>query len=158
MLKIASYNIVFQEVPGEVSLALNISNCPNRCKGCHSTYLQEDVGVELNSERLFCLLERYGGGITCVCFMGGDAEVSTVNELASFVHSYCEPKGANIKVCWYSAFEAFPPLCNIENFNYVKLGPYLQELGGLDKITTNQRFYAVNKDRSLTDITASFRK
>ena len=28
---------VLQEVPGEISLALSISGCPLRCKGCHST-------------------------------------------------------------------------------------------------------------------------
>ena len=48
MLKYADYDIVFQEIPNEVTLAINISNCPNRCVGCHSPYLMEDVGEELN--------------------------------------------------------------------------------------------------------------
>ena len=44
MLKYVNTDIVFQEIPDEVTLAVNISNCPCRCPGCHSEYLWEDVG------------------------------------------------------------------------------------------------------------------
>lgn len=44
MTKYVDYDIVFQEVPGEVSLALNISNCPFKCEGCHSPHLRENIG------------------------------------------------------------------------------------------------------------------
>ena len=37
MLKYANYDIVFQEVPDEVTLAINISNCPN--------HISEPIGV-----------------------------------------------------------------------------------------------------------------
>ena len=36
MLKYAGYDIVFQEIPDEVTLAISLTNCPNRCPGCHS--------------------------------------------------------------------------------------------------------------------------
>ena len=39
MLKYVNTDIVFQEIPDEVTLAVNISNCPCRCPGCHSQYL-----------------------------------------------------------------------------------------------------------------------
>ena len=42
--------VVFAEIPDEVSLAINISCCPHRCPGCHSPYLQKDYGVELDEE------------------------------------------------------------------------------------------------------------
>ena len=73
MLRFADYDIVFQEIPDEVTLAVNLSNCPNRCKGCHSAYLMEDVGDPLTEESLSMLLQKYGKSVTCVCFMGGDA-------------------------------------------------------------------------------------
>ena len=38
------FDVVFQEIPGEVTLALNLSGCPNRCAGCHSPHLWEEVG------------------------------------------------------------------------------------------------------------------
>ena len=52
MLKYTDYDIVFQEIPDEVTLAINLSNCPNRCKGCHSPYLQQNVGEALTEENL----------------------------------------------------------------------------------------------------------
>ena len=36
MLKYVNTGIVFQEIPDEVTLAVNISGCPCRCHGCHS--------------------------------------------------------------------------------------------------------------------------
>ena len=47
MLKYAGYDIVFQEIPDEVTLALNLSGCPNGCPGCHSPHLQRDEGKAL---------------------------------------------------------------------------------------------------------------
>ena len=59
MLRYADYDIVFQEIPDEVTLAINLSNCPNHCKGCHSAYLMEDVGEPLTEESLSTLLGKY---------------------------------------------------------------------------------------------------
>ena len=47
MLKFVGTDIVFQEFPDEVTLAINISNCPCRCPGCHSPFLWKDTGTEL---------------------------------------------------------------------------------------------------------------
>ena len=74
MLRYVDYDIVFQEIPDEVTLAINLSNCPNRCKGCHSPHLLENVGESLTEESLGHLLQKYGKAVTCVWFMGGDAE------------------------------------------------------------------------------------
>ena len=53
-MKYYNYDVVFQEIPDETTLAINISNCPCRCPGCHSKFLWEDVGVELTvKEYLF---------------------------------------------------------------------------------------------------------
>ena len=84
-MKIASYDIVFQDVPGEVTLSLNLSQCPNCCHGCHSPQLQEDIGYPLDDSMLDGLLERYGRDVTCVCFMGGDNDIPALTLLAEFV-------------------------------------------------------------------------
>ena len=44
MLKYIDTKVTFAEVPNEISLCINISNCPCNCKGCHSSYLAEDIG------------------------------------------------------------------------------------------------------------------
>lgn len=152
MLKLASYDIVFQEVPGEVSLALNLSNCPNHCKGCHSPHLWEDIGVRLNRETLKELLTVYGSSITCVCFMGGDADVDELFELVSQLAS---SKEYDLKIAWYSGKQKLPSNIDLGNFDFIKIGPYSQVLGGLGVETTNQQFFQV-EDGRLIDKTTAF--
>ena len=52
MLKYVNCDIVFQEVPNEVALAINISGCPCHCPGCHSPYLWQDVMGGLSASAL----------------------------------------------------------------------------------------------------------
>ncbi|WP_294083921.1 anaerobic ribonucleoside-triphosphate reductase activating protein [Proteiniphilum sp. UBA5384] len=148
MLKYIDYNIVFQEIPDEVTLAVNLSNCPYRCKGCHSPYLQQDIGKELTDSELNGLLQKYEKAITCLCFMGGDANAGDVYQLADFIR---ESRGGKIKTAWYSGNDKLTEHC-IEHFDFVKTGPYIEALGGLDKMTTNQRLYRI-ENGSITDIT-----
>ena len=149
MLKIASFDIVFQEIPGEVTLALNLSGCPCHCPGCHSKHLWEDIGEELNEELLDGFIARYGSMITCVCFMGGDQAPEEVAQWAEWV------KARNLKTAWYSGRMNMPQ--DKKAFDYVKLGPYIESLGGLKSPKTNQRLYKRVGDE-WQDITSSFWK
>ncbi|MDD2436719.1 MAG: anaerobic ribonucleoside-triphosphate reductase activating protein [Massilibacteroides sp.] len=152
MLRYVNYDIVFQEVPGEVTLSINLSNCPNHCKGCHSPYLWENIGEILDEHALVQLLERYGQSITCICFMGGDANPHEVEASSVFVR---EQTNGRIKTAWYSGKNKLPETCSPQNFDYIKLGPYMEKLGGLDSATTNQHFYRVDQGK-MTDITYVF--
>lgn len=152
MLRYTDYDIVFQEIPDEVTLAINISNCPNKCKGCHSAYLMENVGELLTEESLSVLLEKYGNSITCVCFMGGDAEPAEVARLAQFLGN--RPA---IKVGWYSGKPELPVGFNTQYFRYIKLGPYIENLGGLKSERTNQRLYRIDNG-VFNDITYRFKR
>ncbi len=154
MLRLASYDIVFQEVPGEVTLALNFSACPNHCPGCHSPHLQEDVGELFDDNLLAGLLDRYGTAATCVCFMGGDADPAEVARLAAVVRG---ASAGRLKTGWYSGRAALPSGFPLGAFNFIKLGPYVEARGGLDCEGTNQRFYRVDGG-ALVDLTATFRK
>jgi len=151
MLKVASFDIVFQEIPGEVTLALNLSGCPCHCPGCHSQHLWEDIGEELNEDLLTDLMNRYKGLITCVAFMGGDREPEEVLRLAEYV------KG--LKTAWYSGRPAHPDSFefSLATLDYVKFGPYIEDLGGLKSEKTNQRLYKRVGD-GWEDITSSFWK
>ena len=86
MLKYVNTGIVFQEIPDEVTLAINISNCPCHCPGCHSRYLWDDIGMPLDTDAIDAFVERYGDDITCLSFMGGDADPVGVNQLAQYIH------------------------------------------------------------------------
>jgi anaerobic ribonucleoside-triphosphate reductase activating protein len=154
MLRFQSYDIVFQEVPDEVTLAINLANCPNGCKGCHSPHLQQDTGELLTESAIDTLLAEYGGAVTCICFMGGDADPHEVDRLARYVRTMSRDR---LKTAWYSGKSRFPDSCALSSFDYLKLGPYVEQLGGLQSTTTNQRFYRVDNGQ-LTDCTGLFTK
>ena len=73
MLKYVDAVVTFSEIPDEITLCLNISNCPCKCPGCHSKYLWEDIGDKLTKTAIQDLMTSNRGGITCICFMGGEA-------------------------------------------------------------------------------------
>ena len=159
MLKYVDTKVTFAEVPNEISLCINISNCPCACKGCHSSYLAEDIGNELNNNSIKELINN-NKGITCICFMGGDSSPKEIDMFARCIKDLYD-----IKVAWYSGRQELSKDINLSNFNYVKLGPYIEELGPLNSKTTNQRFYKVhiepngnNHWESLEDITYKFWK
>ena len=149
MLKYVDTKVTFAEVPNEISLCINISNCPCNCKGCHSSYLAEDIGEELNSLSLKELISN-NKGITCICFMGGDSNPSEVDALAQFIRIYFL-----IKIAWYSGRQELSKDINLNNFDFIKLGPYIEELGPLNNKTTNQKFYKIEENK-LIDITDIF--
>ena len=137
MIKYYNSMVVFEEIPDEITLAINITNCPCHCPDCHSKFLWDDVGTELTNEELDELIKK-NDGITCVCFMGGDAEPDTILLLAAHI----KMEFPNLNVAWYSgrdtiAIRAEHYLC----LDYVKTGPYIKERGGLDNPNTNQHLY-----------------
>lgn len=149
MVKYVDTKVVFQEYPDEITLALNISNCPYHCPNCHSAYLAEDIGTELTDEEVSNLIDN-NEGITCIGFMGGNA--ADILHLARYIK-----ETTDLKVGWYTGSEELPSniLLNLHNFNYIKVGPYKEELGPLTSKTTNQRFYKVI-DNQLVDFTYLF--
>lgn len=140
MLKYVDTKVTFAEVPNEISLCINISNCPCKCPNCHSSYLAENIGTILESTELVYLINN-NKGITCIAFMGGDSSPSNINNLAKLIKEVF-PK---LKVAWYSGRQELSKDINLENFDFIKLGPYMEKLGPLNSNTTNQRFYIVEK-------------
>ena len=156
MLKYVDTLISFAEIPDEITLAINISNCPCHCEGCHSSYLAEDIGEPLDLQHLTNLIDS-NKGITCVCIMGGDANPSEVDDIAQDIKEYYP----ELKVGWYSGRQELSKDINLENFDYVKLGPYMKDRGPINCKTTNQVLLEIEvvQDKVFTkDITAKFWK
>ena len=154
MLKYVNSDIVFQEIPDEVTLAINISNCPCHCPGCHSHYLWEDIGLPLNTNAIDDFVQEFGSNLTCIAFMGGDGDPRGVNQLAQYVHE----EYPQLRVAWYSGRTVISPAVHKEDFDYIKIGPYIKHLGPLKKPTTNQRLYRQNDQGEFEDITSRFWK
>lgn len=185
MLKYVDTRVCFAEVPDEITLCINLSNCPCHCKGCHSPYLAEDVGEILTNCRIQKLLKE-NKGVTAICFMGGDNDPRLVNHYAKLIkESYIkevehtckvnqlitlskgitllpgdeillmEPLPNPIKVAWYSGRQELSKEIDLANFDFIKLGPYQEENGPLNNPNTNQKFFQVI-DGELIDITYKF--
>ena len=154
MLKYVNTGVVFQEIPDETTLSVNISRCPCHCPGCHSSYLAEDIGEVLDEASIDAFVSEFGADITCISLMGGDAEPETVDSLAQYIRK----RHPRYRVAWYSGRIRISPRINRQNFDYIKIGPYIAHLGSLTSPTTNQRLYKVASDGELTDITARFWK
>lgn len=138
MLKYVDTKVTFQEIPDEITLCINISGCPIGCPDCHSKYLWNDIGKPLGYNNLIKLINE-NKGITCVSFMGGDADFTWIAVLAFKVRR----EFPELKIAWYSGKEELPKSIPLQHFDYIKLGPYIKEKGGLDNPNTNQKMYRI---------------
>lgn len=154
MLKYTDTKVVFAEVPDEITLAINISNCPCNCENCHSPYLAKDIGERLDFDSLNKIIND-NIGVTCISFMGGDANPNDVNSLAEFIRA----KYPELKIAWYSGRQELSKDINLKNFDYVKLGPYIKDKGPINCKTTNQVLLEIEVIQGKVytkDITAKF--
>lgn len=141
MIKYVDTLVGFSEVPDEITLCINISNCPNKCRACHSPWLRQDIGTPLTSSELKFLIES-NKGITCVSFMGGDAFTNEVNTLAKYVKSVYP----HLKTCWYSGKNNgnFTKLgIELCNFDFIKIGSFIKKRGPLNDPNTNQHMFEI---------------
>lgn len=139
MLKFLYASEVFQEIPDEISLAIAITGCKIHCKGCHSKELWEDRGGAITPFVLGKLLQVHKG-VTCVCFMGGEHDIQYLQGLIEEVHY-----NYGLKTAWYCGLDEIPKehIDIIDHLDFLKLGHYDENLGGLDSPTTNQRLYQI---------------
>lgn len=142
-------SVVFREIPDEITLAFNISNCLNHCVGCHSSYLKCDTGEELTSEKVSEYIEK-NSGISCICFMGEGNDQNALLDLVDFIKT----NYPNLKLALYSGRQEVEESL-YEKFDFIKIGPYIEELGPLNSRTTNQRLYKKFGD-TWEDITYRF--
>lgn len=155
MLKYIYCKEVFSEVPGEISLGISISGCQIHCHYCHSRELWEDKGTPLTIEELQSLFDKHQG-ITCICLLGGEHDIDSLIELFMYAHQ-------RVKTAWYCGLDMIPKdkIGILKYLDFVKIGHYDQELGGLGSPLTNQQFYKVesisdNDSPKLTNITSLF--
>lgn len=126
--------VTFEEVPTEVTLSLSISNCQGKCPGCHSPELRCNIGTELTNEKLDELIMK-NSGISCVLLLGEGNDKEELRRVADRVRNHWK-----LSVALYSGRERIEDDL-WEHFDYVKIGPYIESLGPLNKVTTNQRLY-----------------
>lgn len=155
MLKYLYCKEVFEEVPNETTLGISLTGCKIKCDGCHSPELWKDTGKILTIDNFERILD-YHDGITCVLLMGGEHDINTLKNL------FYVATLRTLKTAWYCGLDSIPNNSkDILNYlDYIKLGHFDKELGGLNSPTTNQRFYKVihgGENPALEDMTFMFK-
>ena len=139
-------SVVFQEVPGEISLCFSITGCNIGCKGCHSTELWNDQNGRPLTEEIFrSWLERYQNLISCVVFFGGEWQPEQLITLLKAA----QKKG--LKTCLYTGRKHID-LSISHHLDFLKTGAWHAALGGLDSDSTNQVFRNVKTGETLNHL------
>ncbi|WP_286263499.1 anaerobic ribonucleoside-triphosphate reductase activating protein [Thalassotalea atypica] len=139
-------SIVFQEVPGEISLCFSITGCDIGCNGCHSTELwKKENGTFLNEETFEYWLNKYQNLISCVVFFGGEWQPSQLISLL------CIAQSRGLKTCLYTG-RKYIDLSISHHLDFLKTGKWDAALGGLDSDTTNQVFMNVKTGETLNHL------
>ena len=155
MLRYNQHKILIKEIPDEISLGISISGCNIKCKDCHSKHTwNEDYGIELSLPEFYRIVYPCKKLISCILFLGGE----TKTELKGLIYA---SRSFGKKVALYSgrdlSYIRSMGLLEPSILDFIKVGYYNNELGGLDSPTTNQRLYEI-KNGELNDITYKFRR
>ncbi len=143
LLRYIQEAVVWQEVPGEISLAFSLTGCRLRCPGCHSAHTwNPNAGDPLTPEHLAQRLDRYQGLITCVLFFGGEWQPEALLELLRLT------RARQLETCLYTGEEVVDQRL-IAELTYLKTGPWRADLGGLESPSTNQRMTDLRTHQTL---------
>ena len=133
-------DVVLEEVPDRVTLAVEIPNCQGSCPGCHSSFLKLDLGKELTAAEADRLVED-NFGVNCFLFLGEGNDHEALMELAAHLRA-AHPE---LELALYSGRQEVEEEI-YEAFDFVKVGPYVEALGPLSEVSTNQRMYYHRED------------
>lgn len=142
-MKVLSEQIVFQEVPNEISLSFLIAWCPLKCEGCHSKEWNNwNQWFFLTEEEFNWKIEKYKWMITCVLFLWWEWHNE---ELIKYLKI---ARWNWLKTCLYTW------LLNVkkdlkEHLSYLKTWPWIKSLWWLDSKNTNQKLINVNNWENL---------
>lgn len=173
---IVSYAVSMQEIPDHIAFVINIGNCIQGCAGCHSkatmSYYWGEPPKEVTLKKIIkkaTKVHKLGASVCCI--MGGttnygvtrEALTALINALALIfeegVGLYSGSDNAidnDIDDADYLPDDNHYYYAHYTPLTYLKIGSYQKDLGGLDKTTTNQRYYVKGKDGKWHDRTYLF--
>ena len=126
MLKVYDVAVTMSEFPDEITLCVNISNCPGYCDGCSEPWLLKDIGEELTNEKIDELIKDHPG-ISVFGLMGGDSDHDDIVRIANYVH-----EKYNIKVGMYSGREYMSTKL-LNCLDLYKIGRFIMPKGPIEE-------------------------
>lgn len=141
MLKYLNSQIYLTEIPDEISLGISVLGCNIHCPDCHSKHTWDinckNAGIPLTYEEIDRLIKT-NPFITCILFFGGEWDLEYLENIIKYIR-----KNYKLKVALYSGQDArfFRKTTVSQLLDYLKVGSFVNSLGGLRSPTTNQRLY-----------------
>ena len=141
LVPVVSTGITLNEVPDKIAYFLELGSCTQRCKGCHSKELWEEVKSPMSLEDVLRGAENaIESGANAIVLMGGTCNKMSTPDLLKVLDGLSEIA----PTCLYSGLDDEKTntyIAEHSGITWLKTGSYKEELGGLSSPTTNQRFY-----------------
>ena len=141
LVPVVSTGITLNEVPDKIAYFIELGSCTQRCKGCHSEELWEEVESPTSLEDVLRGAEKaIESGANAIVLMGGTCNKMSTPDLLKVLDGLSEIA----PTCLYSGLddeETNTYIAEHSGITWLKTGSYKEELGGLSSPTTNQRFY-----------------
>jgi anaerobic ribonucleoside-triphosphate reductase activating protein len=146
LVPVVSTGITLNEVPDKIAYFIELGSCTQRCKGCHSEELWEEVESPTSLEDVLRGAENaIESGANAIVLMGGTCNKMSTPDLLKLLDDLSEIA----PTCLYSGLddeETNTYIAEHSGITWLKTGSYKAELGGLSSPTTNQRFYRKETD------------
>lgn len=149
-LPVLNISVSLNEIPDKIAVAVELGNCKQHCKGCHSPWLSiqihHDCWMDLEM-LMYNINKKIKQGADAIVLMGGTANGIKPDDLVETINilSHYAPVGL---------YSGLPYAANIHEYlrkhaklTWLKTGEFIEEKGGMNEETTNQKFFVKEKDK-----------
>lgn len=141
LIPVYSTGVTMNEVPDHLAFYIEMGNCKQKCKGCHSPHLWNTVDNPMSIEELeFLAYDAINKGANAIVLMGGTTNGIPYPHLVRLIDKLSQIA----PVCLYSGSDDYKQdmlIAITTQLTWLKIGSYQEELGGLSSKTSNQKFY-----------------
>ena len=158
-LPVTNITVSLNELPNHIAVAIELGNCKQRCKGCHSEWLSiplpKSSWMELET-LMYEVNKHIKNGADAIVLMDGTNNGVSPDDLVEAINilSHYAPigifSGLPVKAAIHEVLKEEAKL------SFLKVGDYKEKLGGLASKTTNQRFFTKTYEGVWEDTTFMF--
>lgn len=140
LIPVYSTGVTMNEVPDHLAFYIEMGNCKQKCKGCHSPHLWNTVNNPMSIEELEVLAyDAINKGANAIVLMGGTTNGIPYPHLVRLIYKLSQIA----PVCLYSGsddYERDMLIAITTRLTWLKTGSYQETKGGLMSTETNQKF------------------
>lgn len=126
------------EIPDHIAVYFELGGCIQKCKNCHSPYHQEAGNlVSIDFLHDYARGQKEIGANAIVLMGGTTSRFLSKQDVAKIINRLSRV----LPIGLYSGTEVDDFFMSNEKLRWYKAGAYIDTLGGLTSVKTNQRFY-----------------